>query len=139
VDLPDTCALPAGHEDTLYRVAQEALANVARHARARHAVVRLRLVQGWVELMIADDGAGIVPPTGLSADPESAAGRYGIRGLRERVVGLGGQLVVQSGAEAGPGIGTSLIACLPMPDPEPALDDNQPLAATEPSFDANAS
>ncbi len=113
--LPDTCILPAGHEDALYRVAQEALANVARHAQARSAEVRLRLVQGWVELTIEDDGLGITPSVDLSADPESAAGRYGIRGMHERMAGLGGQLTVQPGSAAGFGIGTSVTARLPMP------------------------
>ncbi|MGH2387655.1 MAG: histidine kinase [Chloroflexota bacterium] len=114
VDLPDICALPAGHEDVLYRVAQEALANVARHARARRAVVRLRLVPGWVELTIEDDGVGVAPGTDLSPEPENAAGRYGIRGMRERVVGLGGRLTVQSGSAAGAEIGTSVTARLPL-------------------------
>ncbi|MGH2345286.1 MAG: histidine kinase, partial [Chloroflexota bacterium] len=114
VDLPETCALPAGHEDALYRVAQEALANVARHARARRAGVRLRLVPGWVELTIEDDGVGVAPGTDLSPEPENAAGRYGIRGMRERVVGLGGRLTVQSGSAAGAEIGTSVTARLPL-------------------------
>jgi signal transduction histidine kinase len=113
-DLPDTCVLPAVYEDALYRVAQEALANVARHAQARHAVVRLRCMPEWVELTIEDDGIGMIPAVGLPADIESAAGRYGIRGMHERMAGLGGRLVVQPGATAGFGIGTAVTARLPI-------------------------
>jgi signal transduction histidine kinase len=120
VDIPDTCAMPTGHEDVLYRVAQEALANVARHAQAHRAVLRLRLVPGWVEMTVEDDGVGIAPPAGMPADPESAAGRYGIRGLRERVAGLGGQMAVGPGAAAGPGVGTFLVVRLPIHGPEAA-------------------
>ncbi len=120
VDIPDTCTLPTGHEDALYRVAQEALANVARHARARQAAVHLRFVPGWVEMTVEDDGVGIAPPAGMPADPESAAGRYGIRGLRERVEGLGGQMTVAPGSAAGPEVGTFLVVRLPLHDPEAA-------------------
>lgn len=111
VDLPDTCPLPAGHEDALYRVAQEALANVARHAQAGEAVVRLRRTDGWIDLTIEDDGVGLAPGSGLFADPASAAGRYGIQGMRERVAGLGGDLTLQAG---GRGTGTALTARLPV-------------------------
>lgn len=132
VDLPDTCDLPSTHEGALYRVAQEALANVARHAQARQAVVRLRVQPGWVELAIEDDGVGIAPPDDLSASPESAAGRYGIRGMRERVEGLGGQLVVHAGS-AGTAGGTCLTARLPLHDPEAAPAEGQDPKGAEPT------
>jgi signal transduction histidine kinase len=118
VDLPDTCTLPPAHEDALYRVAQEALTNVARHAQARHALVRLRRLDEWVELTIEDDGVGMVAATTLAADPASAAGRYGLRGMRERVEGLGGQVTVHSASSSGIGGGTVLSARLPVPVPE---------------------
>jgi len=138
VDLPDTCALPPAHEDALYRVAQEALANVARHAQARYAMVRLRCPQEWVELTIEDDGVGIIPLDGVSANPESAAGRYGIRGMRERVEGLGGQLAVQPGSAAGAARGTSLTARLPIHGPEPAPIESQDPADAESACDPDA-
>jgi signal transduction histidine kinase len=137
VDVPERCALPAVHEDVLYRVAQEALANVARHAQARSAVVRLRLLQGWVELTIEDDGVGIAAPDGVSANPESAAGHYGIRGMRERVLGLGGQLAVQAGSTR-TGRGTTLTARLPMHSPEAAPTEAQDPTDAEPTDDADA-
>jgi len=138
VDMPDLCALPSRHEDALYRVAQEALANVARHARARQAVVRLRLLPGWVELTIEDDGVGLAPPSGLSAEPASAAGRYGIQGMRERVVGLGGQLNLHNGTATGAGRGTSLTARLPVPGAEPSSADAADAAETAPTHGADA-
>jgi signal transduction histidine kinase/HAMP domain-containing protein len=138
VDLPDSCDLPSVYEDAFYRVAQEALANVARHAQARHAMVRLRLLQSWVELTIEDDGVGIIPLDGVPANPESAAGRYGIRGMRERVEGLGGRLAVQPGSTAGIGSGTSLTARLPRHGPDPASAEGQGPTDAEPARDPDA-
>jgi hypothetical protein len=128
VDLPDTCALPPAHEDALYRVAQEALANVARHAQARHALVRLRRLDEWVELTIEDDGVGIIPLDGVSANPESAAGHYGLRGMRARVEGLGGRLAVQPGSTAGPREAPSS----PLASPHMARSRHRPKSGTRP-------
>jgi len=86
---------------TVYRVLQEALTNVARHAGARS--VRVRLVRGAasVELRVQDDGAGFKP--GNSA-------RLGLRGMRERAALLGGSVTVASR----PGAGTTITAHIPV-------------------------
>jgi two-component system NarL family sensor kinase len=95
--------LPARLEAGLYRIAQEALANVRRHARARHATVCLRFLPDQVQLTIADDGRGFDP---AAAPP----GRFGLVGLNERAKLLGGSLRVRSG----PGAGTRLDVTVPL-------------------------
>jgi PAS domain S-box-containing protein len=86
----------------LFRIVQESLTNVARHARARRAEVALRRVGESYELVIADDGVGFVP--------ESVGRRsLGLVGMRERAAGLGGALGVQSQ----PGAGTRIVAMIP--------------------------
>ena len=85
----------------LYRVAQEALSNVARHAGSARASCRLRFDEDLVTLTIADEGQGF-DPSALSG-PDS--GGLGLRGIRERVAALGGALTVT----AAPGHGTVLV------------------------------
>lgn len=98
VPLPDT------HRLALYRAAQEALTNVQRHAQAREVWLQLASWDGWIELQVSDDGAGI--PAGAVA----ARGGFGLRGLRERAAQLGGALVL----EARPGGGTRLTFRVPL-------------------------
>jgi signal transduction histidine kinase len=86
-------------ESTLYFVCAEALANVAKHARARHVTVELTEDFDGPVLRIEDDGVG---------SPNVAAGS-GLRGLVDRVEALGGSLRV----EGRPGQGTSVTAALP--------------------------
>ena len=83
--------LPAAVEVAVYRIAQEALTNVARHASARSCLVRLA-VDGNVKLEVVDDGVGI--PAGRNAG-------VGLSSMRERAAELGGSCVVQSVPEGG--------------------------------------
>ena len=86
----------------LFRVAQEALGNTARHARARAARVRLARTGDTIELDVGDDGAGF--------DPARRNGRgLGLRSIRERVRLVGGQVEVEST----PGRGTTLRVRVP--------------------------
>jgi signal transduction histidine kinase len=76
--LPADNAVAPGTQQVFFRVAQEALANVARHARARHVLVTLGSLHGRLELQIKDDGAGIAPDrqrhgTGLANMAQRAA------------------------------------------------------------------
>ncbi|MBA2443125.1 MAG: sensor histidine kinase [Rubrobacter sp.] len=100
-------------EVTLLRVAQEALANTRRHARAERAALTLSFMPGRIVLDVRDDGAGFDPAAG--ADP-GAPGGFGLRGMRERVEAAGGTLSVEST----PGEGTSLVAELPVPAEDPS-------------------
>ena len=86
---------------TVYRVLQEALTNVARHARAQRVHVRLRRSANAVELRVQDDGAGFTP---------GKSGRLGLRGMRERAALLGGSVEVESE----PGVGTTITARIPV-------------------------
>jgi two-component system, NarL family, sensor kinase len=87
-DLPD---LPAAVEVAVYRITQEALTNVTRHARAHNCEVQLA-VNEEVELEIVDDGVGI--PAGRNAG-------VGLSSMRERASELGGRCVVQPTREGG--------------------------------------
>ena len=107
---PGLDALPATLQQTLLRVAQEALANVHRHAAASHAHVRLRVTRESVVLSIADDGRGM-DPTGRT-DLSTAGTGIGIAGMHARVDRVGGTLRLKSS----PGRGTRIVAQLPLPD-----------------------
>ncbi|RPJ00199.1 MAG: GAF domain-containing sensor histidine kinase [Chloroflexi bacterium] len=95
--------LPVRLEVGLFRIAQEALANVVQHAQARQIGVGLMITPEQVTLTIEDDGQGFDP----SRIP---AGHYGLIGIRERVKLLGGQLDVCSS----PGEGTQLMVIVPL-------------------------
>jgi two-component system, NarL family, sensor histidine kinase UhpB len=80
-------------ELVVYRVAQEALTNVARHARAEHVELSLTRANGAAQLRVRDDGSGL--PTG------AASSSSGIRGMRERAMLIGARLTLGSGRDGG--------------------------------------
>ena len=88
---------------TLFRIVQEALTNIARHARASHAMVALQDRGDELLLTIADDGCG------LSTALEGERKTYGLLGMRERVDMLGGRLAIDSA----PGRGTHIEVIVP--------------------------
>ncbi len=96
--------LPAELEIGLYRIAQEALNNVLKHAQARQITVTLGREHNRVRMEIADDGVGF--------DPEltRACGGWGLRGMEERATQLGGQLIINSR----PGAGTCIQVEVPL-------------------------
>jgi signal transduction histidine kinase len=94
------------HATTIYRVLQESLTNVAKHARASNVDVRLERADGELVLTVRDDGAGFSPDT--SHKPNS----YGLIGLRERVYLLGGKVRIDSA----PDDGTRIEVRLPLPE-----------------------
>jgi signal transduction histidine kinase len=96
--------LPAPVEQALYRIAQEALNNTLKHARARRVSVTLRHMGARVVLELSDDGAGFDPAAA------SQAGRLGLRGIAERVAQLDGRVQIDSA----PGKGTRLRVELPL-------------------------
>ncbi len=104
-DVPEIKGLAA---ISAYRVAQEALTNVARHARASRVEVSLKALEGWLELKVKDDGQGFVPAEiGEGGGP---GGGWGLAGMRERASLLGGRLQIEST----PGRGTTLTLRLPL-------------------------
>ncbi|MBN1400438.1 MAG: HAMP domain-containing protein [Anaerolineae bacterium] len=101
----------------LYRLAQEALSNVRRHAQASHASVILTYRPHLVSLEVQDDGVGFDAPT----DPSSLvnSGRLGLMGIHERARLFGGRVTIDSK----PGEGTVVHVAIPItPLTEPELD-----------------
>ena len=100
----DLLPLPAAVEVAIYRIVQEAMTNVARHAYARNCRVRLSVDRagGVLELEARDDGVGM---------PEGRRAGVGLSSMRERAEELGGTLVVEPGPEGG----TRVLARLPVP------------------------
>src|SRR5438105_5016141 len=94
--------LPRAHEEALYYLVREALANVVKHARATRATVTL-LRDATVRLTVEDDGVGFGAPVPAFA--------FGLAGMRERVAALGGRLQL----ETRPGGGARVVAELPLP------------------------
>lgn len=96
--------LPTNHRQALYRAAQEALTNIQRHAKARHARVEVTAEDdSTILIRITDDGIGM----GATA----ATNGYGLHGLAERATQLGGALAIQPHT----GGGTQLLMRLPLP------------------------
>ena len=101
--LPDG-RLPGEIETTVYRVVQEALNNVIKHADAKRVSVLLNQKNGMITALVEDDGEGFSP------DEDGGRG-VGLLGMRERVALVEGRLSIESGA----GHGTTLVAEVPLP------------------------
>ncbi len=101
---PHVHGLPAEFEHHVYRVAEEALNNVLRHANAQHVTLCLEYASTMVRLTVIDDGKGF-EFDGI------ASGHYGLIGIRERATGLQGRMTLNSR----PGHETTLIFEVPLP------------------------
>src|SRR5215203_4646366 len=127
VDTPQTLpSLPAAVEVAAYRIVQEALTNVVRHAAASECVIRLGL-DGELELEITDDGVGM---------PEDRGAGIGLSSMRERAVELSGTCVVEPSLPEG----TRVLARLPLPargSIERAADQRREASGAEPSSPAH--
>lgn len=97
----DALHAPAATEVALFRIVQEALTNVQKHAGASRVTVALRQVDGSVRLEVRDDGSGL---------PERGEPGAGLRSMRERAELSGGSLQVESQREGG----TRVLACIPV-------------------------
>ena len=105
--VPGFC-LPADREVEIFHIVQEALANVCRHARARHVDLRLDRAPGGYECVVVDDGVG------MGAYPETDdGGHYGLAIMRERALRLGGRLTI----DQAPGAGTRVRLFFPADHP----------------------
>jgi len=101
--------LPAAVETALYRVVQEAMTNVARHARATRVDVLAERRGDRVIVMVEDDGVGFEP------DQVQRGDHFGLLGMRERAEALGGILTLESA----PGAGTTVMVEVASADPHP--------------------
>jgi signal transduction histidine kinase len=100
----ETIAVSEAVSGTLFRICQEALTNIAKHAQAKSVNIELFADISNVTLEITDDGVG------LAADSQAKSSAYGLLGMRERAASLNGWLDVNSA----PGRGTSLMLSLPL-------------------------
>jgi signal transduction histidine kinase len=103
--------LPPRDEVRLLRIAQEALVNVHRHARARQVRVRLRAEPEGIVLEVEDDGIGLPLEHAEGAESLEGRGHFGLRHIRERVESMGGRLDLHSV----PDQGTVLKVTVPAP------------------------
>jgi signal transduction histidine kinase len=112
--------LPALSAFQLLRIIQEALANIRKHAHARHASITFHAPSGdRLELVIADDGTGFDP----NATPDPARKSFGLASMRERVESVGGELKLESEI----GVGTRVIVAIPLKR-RPEVSRNESLA-----------
>jgi signal transduction histidine kinase len=88
-------ALPDHSATAFFRILQESLTNIVRHAKATHVKVELRLNGGWLSLTVRDNGCGL-PPGG-----RNKYGSFGLVGIEERIVILGGTCAVFSEPDGG--------------------------------------
>jgi signal transduction histidine kinase len=96
LDLPDSMErLPPDHELSLFRIAQEALTNVHRHADSPWAAIRLKVQSDSVMLEIEDGGRGMAGAYGQTAEKAPPLG-VGLAGMRERIGQIGGTFSAES-------------------------------------------
>jgi signal transduction histidine kinase len=115
-------------ESTIYRVVQEALTNVSRHAEAERAVVSVTERDGIVRASVTDDGKGLPEADRLGPRGDGLEGGFGMSGMRERAELVGGELELVPA----PGKGTVMRLAVPLagrPDPS-VLDQLQPGGVT---------
>jgi signal transduction histidine kinase len=89
---------------SLFRILQESLTNVIRHAKATHVIIELYRDAGQLVMKITDNGIGIYPET------RNSANSFGLVGVEERINALNGKFVITSA----PGKGTTLTSYIPM-------------------------
>jgi signal transduction histidine kinase len=105
-DAPDR-RFPAAFETALFRVCQEAMSNIARHAHAESVLIQLSEEEGEIRIEIEDDGRGFEPDNVSHAERR----HFGLMGIEERVEILGGKVVIDSA----PGQGTRIRLAVPLP------------------------
>jgi signal transduction histidine kinase len=99
-DLDDLDGMfPPDQEIIVYRIIQESVNNVIKHARAREAHVAVRSHEHHVEITIRDDGQGFAPAASIAG--AAHGGGFGLKGLAERVQMLGGTHTIDSGSGRG--------------------------------------
>lgn len=108
---------------TIFRIVQEALTNIQKHARATHADVVVKIEEGELDIEIRDDGVGYEAAV---AGPSAEGSHLGLLGMRERARMLGGRFSI----EGGPGRGTQIRAILPLV-PHGSDDDAPPAGSAE--------
>jgi signal transduction histidine kinase len=111
--LPDESQLRLGVQEALFRVTQEALSNVARHARAKHASVAISHTPSHLTLSIADDGQGF--------DTRNTKAGMGLNNMRARIAEIGGDLTMESAMDNG----THINIRVPLLQPKRAVSEDE--------------
>lgn len=101
--------LPEPATTAIFRIIQEAVANIVKHSGARKVTIAVRQASGLVTAEVADDGCGIEPARLRCSPP----GHLGLTGMRERAALLGGRFTIEST----PGRGTRIVASIPVGGP----------------------
>ena len=118
------CELQVDHEEfdmddkavtALFRIVQESLTNIMRHARARHVRIGMQRSDGRLSVTIADDGVGLAP------DSRKKANAFGLVGIEERMLALGGICSASGNAQGG----TTVTVSIPLPVAAPEQDAGQ--------------
>jgi len=102
--------LPAPVETAIYRIVQEAMTNVLKHAGAGRVVITLNRMRGYLILIVEDDGKGF--ESDESAGTFAPRARLGLMGMKERAALAGGTMEIESV----PGGGTSVLVRIPLPE-----------------------
>lgn len=105
--LPEYIRLSSQRATAVFRIIQEALTNVARHSQAKTVAIHARKSRGELVVRIADDGVG------MGGDSQSGTGTFGLLGMRERALYLGGEVIIEAAAAGG----TTVTLHLPLEDP----------------------
>jgi signal transduction histidine kinase len=104
----DRSRLPSEYETVLFRISQEALTNIARHANASRVAVRLKVYPAQIDLTVEDNGRGFDPAEVLRGDRPHPG--WGLLGVQERSLLLGGRYEIDSA----PGRGTRIHVSIPL-------------------------
>jgi two-component system, NarL family, nitrate/nitrite sensor histidine kinase NarX len=104
-----TLDLTDEQEAQVFYIVQEALANIAKHSKAAHAVVAIARTAEHLEFIVEDDGMGLPAPADRSGESESPATHFGLEIMRRRASRLGGTIDVRRNA----GVGTLVRLALP--------------------------
>jgi signal transduction histidine kinase len=115
-------------ESTIYRVVQEALTNVSRHAQASRAVVSVREHDGVVRASVTDDGKGLPDASRLGPRGDGLEGGFGMSGMRERAELVGGELELVPA----PGKGTMMRLTVPLAG-RPSVVPTEQVSAAPPA------
>jgi signal transduction histidine kinase len=116
-----TARLDTELESTVYRIVQEALNNVSKHAQATHAVVRITARDGLLDASVTDDGRGLPDAEALGPRGDGLEGGFGMGGMRERAELVEGELRFGPAPERGTTVRLLVpLSGRPAPDPTPA-------------------
>lgn len=117
---PEAAALemPPETEAQIFRIVQEALTNVRKHAAARRVEISVSLHAGFLEVRVIDDGRGLDAPPAAAVGQTGGWGsdwpRYGLAAMRARAAGIGGELEIAPGIERGTSVTLRLPVSVPL-------------------------